>query len=119
MAHVVVVVPQGVEALDAMFCGCGRPDLAWEAALAELKRCGDERVERPAGDRDSGEWWVLAYLLSHLGLTEHGSSVASAWLDDPGREAITFLEKWGCDWQNEEAHPAVWFENSKGRRLDS
>ena len=62
------------------------------------------RFEKPKGwEPESGAEWIAAYLLDHLKLTEHGSSVRAGWITAEGKELVLFLETEGVDW----------FENSE------
>ena len=86
--------PSGIKRLASVFCGCGDPDAAWQVVGAELRRCAtphDQRKGHPGDNNDC--WWVLAYLLDHLRLTEHGSSVSGAWLDGDGQAALDWLDQ--------------------------
>ena len=85
--------PDGVKRLASVFCVCGDPDAAWQAVRAELRRCGTPYDQRQPYPADNGYWWVLAYLLDHLRLTEHGSSVGGAWLDGDGQAALDWLDQ--------------------------
>ena len=111
---IIVLVPPGIERLDDVFCGCGLPDLAWQAIKEELDRVSQEHAKR-SYLKDAGEWYVVAYLLDHLGLTEHGGSVGAAWLTIEGERALAFLNQWGTSWHE---NNAVEFIDSKNCRLN-
>ena len=99
-----VQLPPGMVRLCEVFCGCGSPGDAWEAVHDELKRLRNNHsdclvyVNHP----DDKHWWVLAYLLDHLKLTEHGGNVSNAWLDGDGDDVLKFLDEWGDDWKERE-----------------
>jgi hypothetical protein len=94
-------IPGGIKKLFGMFCGCGQPDAAWNAVLTELKRCHHNHLAESLSEHiyppETGEWYVMAYVLEHCDLTEHGGSVGGSWLTPDGQDAMDFLEKHGVD----------------------
>ena len=109
-----VVVPSGFGQLQSMFCGCGDPDAAWGEVLKELERLvavhkqGFDKQE--AEPERSGLWYILAYLLDFVGLTEHGSTIHYAWLTDEGTAALEFLQKYGLLWQEDNQYDFYWID---------
>lgn len=97
-----VTVPDGIAKVADVFCGCGSPCDAWVEVHKELKRCGTEGDAKQAPN-DSGLWYIMAYLLDHSGLTEHGTSIRWAWLTADGAAALAFLDEWGSEWPEHES----------------
>ena len=91
-----VVVPVGIKRLNGVFCGCGNPEMAWGEVRLHLT----SRREADYGQRFDGKDYIIAYLLDHYGLTEHGGNVGGAWLTDEGVDALEFLEKYGDSWDD-------------------
>jgi hypothetical protein len=101
-------LPDGMMELSKLCCGCGVPEMFYEAAL--------EALEFFAADHAARDYqWVYAEKFRYLAinaldsadLLEHGSTIAGSWLTDRGREALAFLRAHGKDWE------------SKGPWLDS
>jgi hypothetical protein len=92
-----VIVPVGIAKINNHFCGCGDAALAWQEIHDELKRCALE--SKPLIDEKGGLWYIMAYLLDHCGLTEHGTSVHYPWLTAEGEKALEFLNQWTADWK--------------------
>lgn len=105
MEAVVVRLPEAVVKVVNIFCGCGNPEAAWQVIrnyLHEFSLMGDDWGKRTL-EIETGEQYIVAYLLDHLKLTEHGGSVGGSWLTDDGEEVLTFLNKWGANWQEEKS----------------
>jgi hypothetical protein len=75
--------------LSDRFCGCGSPEAASGALLRLLRLhpLHENRAEFDAWMPDDGIEYLLLYMLDGWGLTEHGGSVAYAWLTSTG-EAV-------------------------------
>ena len=84
--------------IQKMFCGCGSPDLAWAAIKDYLREREDwheavlNKKDFPHKYLETGKDYILAYLVDHFRLTEHGGSVGGCWLTKEGKEALTYLE---------------------------
>jgi hypothetical protein len=94
-------LPASVVHLDDMFCGCGDTSAAWDWVKEYLLRL--HQRDDGAGwtwKPETGAEYIAAYLLDHLELTEHGSTIRCPWLTDSGREMLAFLEAEGSDWQD-------------------
>jgi hypothetical protein len=75
--------------ISEWFCGCGDPEAA-SAALLRLLRLHplyDHQDELREMVPDQGALYLLLYALDRHKLTDHGSSVAGAWLTEKG-EAV-------------------------------
>ena len=91
-------LPNCIAALDDLSCGCGQPELFYQAVIELLEYYGQsERI--PGWVYEEKHRYFVANVLDHLELTEHGSSIGGAWLTDAGREALAFLREWGADWE--------------------
>jgi len=79
-------------------CGCGSPEDAYNFcrdALACFDRRGtserinaEDALKRLIQDRPDDAAHVLAHLLSHLDLLEHGASVGGSWLTPNGERVV-------------------------------
>lgn len=88
------------------WCGCGDPDSAKIAIRDFLRAFHADKLEKREGRLlekfgvnnvyENNLLLCLAYTLDAAGLTEHGSSIGSAWLTAEGRMFLWLLE------QNEE-----------------
>jgi hypothetical protein len=108
------------------FCGCGA---AWES-LAYVKRSLElvkhvkeeiwdkfdsfsfmdkgkqdaykkhEAIEKEHYGSEGAEYF-MKYWMDNEGLTEHGSSVNGAWLEDDGYKLLELLEKWEIEFKKE------------------
>lgn len=98
-------LPDPISKISSVFCGCGAHSTAWNWVFDYL-----ERVSRKSyyESIDDGATLIAAYLMSHLGLTEHGSSIHGCWLTDAGSEALAFLNEHGSDWDQK----AEWIDSS-------
>lgn len=74
------------------FCGCGRPEKVMLYIRDYLLEVSKDISKRDM--KDDAAYWMAAYLCDDKGLTEHGSSVAGAWLTDLGREWLEKLNKY-------------------------
>jgi len=95
-----ITVPEGIAKVSAVFCGCGRPQDAWKTVHDYLERFGRCDLRKP--ELNTGEAYITAYLLSHLGLIEHGGSVGGSWTTPLGVGAAAFLREHGSEWQDKE-----------------
>ena len=86
-----VKLPLGVAKLANVICGCAS-DSVWQAVIDELERC--------AATRFSPEETLVAHVVDHCGLSEHGTSIRGGWLTPAGEDALAFLRKWGADWHD-------------------
>lgn len=92
-------LPDGMRDLDALCCGCGSPELFFQAALAILEHFATEHDKRDYRWIYADQFRYLAVnALDHAGMIEHGSSVAGSWLTDAGKEALAFLREHGVTW---------------------
>jgi len=87
------LLPDPIARLDGLICGCGSPDLVWSWIRSFLEDPGQLRqhLEEPT-------WWFCAYVIGSVGLTEHGGSIAGAWLTQDGQEVLEWLHEHGPDW---------------------
>lgn len=92
------IIPDGIAKIDDVFCGCGDPEAAWEEIKKELTRLNQEHMERKEIE-SSGLWYIMAYLIGHMELSEHGGGIGGAWLTPLGKETLDFLEKYGANWK--------------------
>lgn len=104
------VLPDGIMKLSRTMCGCGEPDLAWQWILDFLKRKNDKEGNWYWAP-DSGGDLIAIYLMDHLGLTEHGTSVNGGWLTSEGEKALAFLVEHGIRWQDDKN---IWWVGSDG-----
>ena len=74
-------------------CGCGNPEEAYQAVLDMLKRAEDRKNGKLILDDNNPHELFMAYILDHLGLLEHGSSIYGAWLTAKGKKMLEALEK--------------------------
>lgn len=95
------ILPDSVARLDDIFCGCGDPEIAW----AWIKRYLSGLHTRAKGQGwpwkpSTGPEYLAVYVLDHLDLTEHGSTIRCPSLTNDGREVLAFLEAQGADWKD-------------------
>lgn len=90
------MLPDSIRVIAETFCGCGSPEVAWLWIMDYLDAC-----DRQADSRKptNGPEMIACYLLSHLKMTEHGTSINWCWLTDRGREALKFLKEYGPEWE--------------------
>ena len=92
--------PDSIALLATIFCGCGNSEEVWEWVHSYLEMLhGRVDGERPAWMPESGPEYLAAYVLDHIGLTEHGISIHYPWLTTSGIEALAFLNEHGVDWR--------------------
>lgn len=106
-----------------MLCGCGDPELVItkmrdllrhfennETRERDLEELGKlMELEPGTGYPQTADGWLWLYVLTHMGLIEHGGSVATSWMLGTGSRVLEALEKYGCDpqkWDNALAEPA-------------
>lgn len=87
-------------------CGCGRPELAYEAyrkVLATAVRAADRNQEFPSwaeriADTDDDErlFYVVAYVLDDIEATEHGGNISGAWATDKGSRLLALLDQYAA-----------------------
>lgn len=101
----VIQLPEPIVSIVKTFCGCGSPESAWQTIRDYLYNFSlvDDDWDKRTLQIETGEQYIVAYLLDHLGLIEHGSSIWGSWLTDSGEEALEFLNKWGANWQESES----------------
>lgn len=98
-------MPDPVVRVAETFCGCGNPEAAWQTVreyLHNFSLRGDDWDKRTLL-LETGEQYIVAYLLDHLKLIEHGSSINGSWLTDDGETVLEFLNKWTANWQENES----------------
>lgn len=59
-----------------------------------------KRPDQVMPKMDGGHAYLLAYLLDHFGLTEHGSLIDCCWLTAEGEKTLAFLKDRGVTWQS-------------------
>lgn len=84
------IVEEFIQLFD--FCGCGRPEKVMSYIRDYLSETNKDINKRDM--KDDAAYWMAAYLCDSKGLTEHGTSVAGAWLTDLGREWLEKLNKY-------------------------
>ncbi len=92
-------LPEYMEGIHDILCGCGDHTPVWEAVVWELDRCGTRFSTGNRSDLETGRQELIAHLLCHLELTEHGSSVYGGWLTEKGIDVLGFLKSHGADWE--------------------
>lgn len=90
-----IILPSSIAKIGSIFCGCSDPQLAWQWVFDYLEAKENGHFHHP----EEGSEMIAVYLMDHLQMTEHGVSVAGAWLTDEGKEALAFLKEHGTDWQ--------------------
>lgn len=86
------------------FCGCGDPDGAMVFVGDILKLMEDHNWYSAELNKllpDERSRYFVLYMLDHLGLTEHGTSINCSWLTDRGKEVLTDIE-WCIENEEEE-----------------
>ncbi len=94
-----VALPTAVAKLSDRFCGCGDSEAAWRTVYAHLK--GESNPPK------DGANMVVAYLLDHLHLTEHGISVRWASASKQGERVVAFLDQYGFGWDDDPAYDFI------------
>ena len=73
------------------WCQCGNPENVTAMAFLYLTAVS-HKVDRTTAQQETGipdeAWQLLSYICDWLEWTEHGGSVAGAWLTDTGKEAL-------------------------------
>lgn len=86
----------GIQALARGCCGCGSPETYYEAARDLLVHFSTQ--DRPWDWIYSDRFrYFAANALDHLGLIEHGTSLAGSWVTQSGQEALAFLQEHGVN----------------------
>lgn len=83
-------------------CGCGMPNQVYglyHRVLASTPSSGEEDWPNwsdrlAATEGDERLYYVIAYVLDHLGATEHGGGVGGAWLTDKGERLLLLFDAW-------------------------
>jgi len=90
-------------------CGCGDPELVLIKLRDLLEYFSKEHEDRdrsdleklidvePTGHPKTADGWLWMYLLDHLKLTEHGSSINGMWTLGTGDKILAALKEHGCD----------------------
>lgn len=112
-----IQVPMSFERISSYFCGCGDTRAAWQFVLDYLTDCerkpdGKTRWEMGCDNWD-GKDYLVRYVLDHLDLTEHGTSIHWCWLTKDGEEVLAFLREFGVDWDSK----GIDFVDSRGSHL--
>lgn len=92
-------LPDSVMRVDDCFCGCGEPEKAWTWVRDYLERIDDSKKPDWFKHPDTGAELVAVYLMDHLRLSEHGSSIGGSWTTEDGKEVLAFLKANGVDWK--------------------
>jgi len=79
-------LPQGIVEFDELLCGCGQPQICWDALYSYL-----QRTKFYCNTENPFELFFM-YVVDHLKLTEHGTSIYGAWLTQKGKEVLTWLD---------------------------
>ena len=88
-------LPDSIAKVAQVFCGCGDPEMSWK----EIHSCLRDADQLAGTYVTDGPTQLVAYLLDHLGLTDHGTSIYYHWLTDEGKEALRFFEEHGPRWK--------------------
>lgn len=102
MPETEMAVPEPITRLDEMFCGCGEPETVWTWVrdyLAFLRPGSGGWPFKP----ETGPEYLAVYILDHLELTDHGSTIRCPFLTDVGEEVLAFLEANGPNWKDKTA----------------
>lgn len=92
------------------FCGCGNPEAVYVLvrdllALAPFYENQAAVRERIGTSQDDAARYVVLYVLDGAGLTEHGSSIAGAWLTAKGRHYLPLMRRHEYDDLDEVGFP--------------
>lgn len=102
--------PKAIDEIEEISCGCGQPDLMWEAIHKYLENYDLEDWNKRTLNLSNGEQYFLAYFLTHIGLIEHGGSVSGSWITESGKEVLEFLRLAAPDY-SKEINEAVTYRN--------
>jgi hypothetical protein len=80
-------LPGGVVDFSELLCGCGEPGICWDALYDYLKFADAGQYQRA----DNAFELFFMYVISHIRLTEHGTSIYGAWLTKKGKEVLNWL----------------------------
>jgi hypothetical protein len=95
-----VIVPPPFAKIAACFCHCGSPGIAYQTVLDYLENFSlvDKDWDKRTLELKTGEQYITAYLLTTLGLLEHGGQVGGSWITPEGVQARDFLREYGTSW---------------------
>jgi len=97
---------------EMRFCGCHAPAQVLKGLRdilqklhSSLESAGTSEPYLP--DDDDATAWFMLYVLDAHGLTEHGGSIAGAWLTATGEELLNLLNA-VTDWENYDLPKYEW-----------
>jgi hypothetical protein len=94
------LLPEYIREITEIFCGCGQPETAWQWIKDYLTLCHERKWEKGCWAPETGQDYLAVYLMDHLRLTEHGTSVRYCWLEKKGEQVLAFLNEHGVDWED-------------------
>lgn len=103
------LLPESIREICECFCGCGSPEVAWQWILDYFTSLESKDFINRWRPGETGPEYIAVYLMGHLDLTEHGTSVRGCWLTDKGKEALSFLREYGPEWDDK-----GWWVDSTG-----
>lgn len=83
-------LPKGILEFHKLLCGCGSPGMCWDSLIWYLEICTSK--ENYFNTENSFELFFM-YVISHLGLTEHGTSIYGSWITEKGKECLNWLHR--------------------------
>ena len=83
-------LPKGIVEFDELMCGCGQPQICWNILFTYLEHCASEPFYH---NTENPFELFFMYVVDHLKLTEHGTSIYGAWVTDKGKEVLIWLRQ--------------------------
>lgn len=80
-------LPEGIVDFSELLCGCGEPNLCWGALYNYLKFADVGQYQ----SADNAFELFFMYIIYHIKLTEHGTSIYGAWPTKKGKEVLYWL----------------------------
>lgn len=82
-------LPEGIVEFSELLCGCGDPQICWTLLYLYLSL---KTIKQYQDEQDAARLFFV-YVINHLKLTEHGTSIYGAWLTEKGKGVLEWLTK--------------------------
>jgi hypothetical protein len=74
------------------FCGCGYPEYGYEKLYELMSHLPPFKHKAYWSQYDKKLKYLLWYFMGSLDLTEHGTVIDGAWVDNKGKDVMKLLE---------------------------